>query len=191
MGNRIVIIHGAHYLQSKSKFGKFLIGKFYGFFNVKPSYATKKKWLAKINAREEDVSYLEWSGNIFSEDVSQAVDDLAEEISNGGEVVVISSSIGTHIALQATRKTKKIKKIISLCGVFSYVNSDIEFIDIVSRRDSFQSFFRFLFNPFGRHLQSLKIILPGLRHDGFQKDPIIKRGYFKSKRVSDLVNEFL
>ena len=73
---KIIIIHGANYLESKNKFFQFLIRKFYAFFNVKPSHATKRKWLGKLNMKSEEVYYLPWSGNIFSKDLGVAVDDF-------------------------------------------------------------------------------------------------------------------
>jgi len=189
MGDKIFVVHGASYLRSENYFFQKVIELFYAMFNVRPSYVERRKWAEELGVPKKDICYLKWSGSIF--DVGKTVDELVGLIESERDVKIVSSSIGTHIALQAAKRTSNVKRIVALCGVFSYIDLDVEFIDIVSRKDLFQSFFRFCFNPFGRSLQSLKIIVPRITHDMFQDNPVIMEGYFKGKKVSDLINYFL
>ncbi|MFZ2150297.1 MAG: hypothetical protein WAV15_04020 [Minisyncoccia bacterium] len=194
MKEKIIIIEGASYLRSDIKLVQKLIVLFYKIFNVVPFYDKEhEKWLKLIENGNREMIYFDWSGQVWPHVVNKAARKLALLVEKEGPVKIISTSLGTQIAIKASKHTQNIKKIVSLSGVYTPRPISIEFIDIYSTSDRFANVFRCLlkFIAIHRRIKRREVILHNIRHDQFRDDLRFTEGEFKGFTMSELLNHFL
>ena len=194
MKEKIIIIEGASYLRSDIKWIQKLIVLFYKIFNVVPFYAKEhEKWLKLIENGNREMIYFDWSGQIWPHEVNRAARRLALFVKDKGPVKIISTSLGTQIAIKASKHTSNITKIVSLSGVYTPRRISIDFIDIYSTSDRFANVFRCLlrFVAIYRRINRREVILHDIRHDQFRDNMRFTNGEFKGFTMSKLLNNFL
>lgn len=194
MKEKIIIIEGASYLRSNIQWVQKLILLFYKIFNVVPFYEKEhEKWLKLIENGKREITYFDWSGQIWPHVVNRTARRLALFVKDKGPVKIISTSLGTQIAIKATKHTSNITKIVSLSGVYTPRPISIDFIDIYSTSDRFANVFRCLlkFIAIYRRIKRREVVLHNIRHDQFRDNMRFTDGEFKGFTMSELLNHFL
>lgn len=191
---KIIIIEGANYMRSHIRWVQKLVILFYRMFNVVPFYTRDdEKWVRLIENNHRQIVYFEWSGQVWPWVVNQTAREFALFLKDKGPVKVISTSLGTQVAIKAIKHNANITKIISLSGVYTPVPISIPFVDIYSTSDRFANSLRGILKFFAIHgkIKRTEVILNNIRHDQFRDNLRFADGEFKGLTMSELLNRFI
>jgi|GEM_PF-3905843 hypothetical protein len=194
MKEKIIIINGSNYPRSDIPWvQKLIMSLWYKIFNVVPFYEKENdKWLKLIENNNREIVYFNWPGQVWPSVVNKAGRQLALFVKDKGPVKIISTSLGTQVALKASKYAPNICKIISLAGAYTPYPISIDFIDIYSTSDHLANLGRGLLSFFFfKKIKRREVILHNIRHDQFHEDITISEGEFKGFTMSGLINHFL
>ncbi len=201
----IIIVPGAKYIKSRAKFMQKLILYFYYLTRIyKPVYYNySKKWEKKFDSPNRKVFWLHWGRGISSISKFFAKRKLARLISHykNKDISLVGVSLGGEIILELLPELKnhEIKRIILVCSTNENKNinfNSTEIINIFSEKDLFAKFAIEILSPFhgGQRLYGKNIknvLIPEMTHDEFCSDSYIKKGIYKGKSVTSVINSFL
>ncbi|MEI6650088.1 MAG: hypothetical protein WCL23_01490 [Candidatus Moraniibacteriota bacterium] len=189
----IVIVPGARYPNSENPFIQSVIVKLLGLFNVIPSPTdTEEEWIRALENGNRQIIRFVWSGRASVHSVRKAARELASLIRKYPSVTVVSCSLGTQVALLATKRNNDIRKIVSLSGVYRRSDTPFPIIDIRSSDDPFANVFHAILNLFSLTSKpTQQIILEGIRHDEFGTDVLLQKGKFSGRNISDVIESFI
>jgi len=185
----VIYVHGARPIGSDSQLIQMIILQMYKLLNVVPNYSnTYPSWVNSLSNDGHDVIIFKWSGKIWPWQISRGANALATLVEERQEPVhVVSHSLGTWVAIQASLKTSRIKSITSVCGVYRQFDKKIPFTQIVSKSDRLERWGNFIANVGKTITSQNRIFIPHRRHDEFSNNFALPKRKFTHKRFSDLL----
>jgi hypothetical protein len=207
MGDKevVIIVPGAKYIKSRAKFMQKLILLFYRLTRIyKPVYHNySKEWENKFNSKDRIVFWLHWSRGISFISKFFAKRRLIRLIKQyqNRNIMLVGISLGGEIILEVLQKIKNhsVKKVILICSTNENKNiklNSTQIINIFSEKDLFSKFAIEILSPFhggqklyGKNIKN--VLIPEMTHDEFCSDSHIRRGKYKGKSVTEIVNSYL
>jgi len=201
----VIIVPGAKYIKSRAKFMQKLILLFYRLTRIyKPEYHNySKEWQMKFNSDNRMVFWLHWSRGISFISKFFAKRRLLKLIKQyqNKRIKLVGISLGGEIILEVLQKIKNhsVKKVILVCSTNENKNiklNSTKITNIFSEKDLFARFAIEILSPFhggqklyGKNVKN--VLIPEMTHDEFCSDSKIKKGKYKGKSITEIVNSFL
>ena len=204
----LIIVPGAKAIKSKNPFLQRLILFLYSLLWFHPIYPPKnyRGLIKRLKSHGRKTRFFRWSGGISKKlDIEPAVQRLVRLIRRKSRkhiIKILAFSIGAEISQLAITKLKDEKiKILVQTGAFNYskllrLKNAKKIINIFSDKDRLVRVAMDILEPFkaGQRVydkNARNIIIPGLEHENFHENCLIKKGRYKNKRIFDLYKELL
>ncbi len=200
----VIIVPGSKYIKSRPGIEQYFLLWFYKtvriFKPISANYA--KDWRKRVNSKNREVLWLHWGRGITFISKWFAVRKLRRLLRHhrSHKIKLIGISLGGAISLEAVEKEKNnsVNKIILVCSTNEDKTPDFDtkIINIYSEKDLFARLATKVLAPVhggqklhGKHVVNVQI--PDMTHDEFCADSRIKKGKYKGKSITQLINYFL
>ncbi|MFC1727869.1 alpha/beta hydrolase [Nanoarchaeota archaeon] len=201
----IIIVPGSNFRGSKKKTIKRIIVYLYSLVHIFRLiyYNYAKLWTKKLDKKGRKLIWLHWSRGITQLSIFFAVkklNNLIKQYKNRYNIKLVGISLGGEIIQEAANKfdDDSIKKIILVCSTNEHKKTNLKtkIVNIYSSYDIFAKLSSIILNPIhggtvlsGENVKNID--LPKFTHHEFCEDAKIKKGKYKGKTITNLIDYFL